>query len=76
MEIPVGCGESANHIERMRVPTDAVPVGHRILQNYTPIPTNFRRSHEEKRLASSNSRNVSLCPAFAGSKPHHSYSPA
>ena len=28
----VGCGESANRIERMRATTDAVPVGHRILQ--------------------------------------------
>ena len=26
MEISVGCGKAANRIERMRVPTDAVPL--------------------------------------------------
>jgi hypothetical protein len=34
MEASVGCGESANRIERTCVVTDAVPIGHRILQTF------------------------------------------
>ena len=32
MAKPVGCGESANRIERVRRTNDAVPFGHHILQ--------------------------------------------
>jgi hypothetical protein len=34
MAKPVGCGESANRIERVRLTNDAVPFGHHILQTH------------------------------------------
>ena len=37
----VGCGEFTNRIERMRVTTDAVPVGHRILHRIFKGDTEF-----------------------------------
>ena len=33
MAKPVGCAESANRIEQMRLTNDAVPLGHHILQS-------------------------------------------
>ena len=43
----VGCGESANRIERMRATTDAVPVGHRILQTDARIGHELKFKNEE-----------------------------
>jgi hypothetical protein len=43
MAKPVGCGESANRIERVRLNNDAVPFGHHILQTQVLY---FRKRHE------------------------------
>ena len=50
---PVGCGESANRIEGLRLTNDAVSFGHHILQTIACIFEGEQVEHEGRRVWSS-----------------------